>query len=119
MIHFRRDPYWATMALAVVGAYTADIITTKMAEDRNPSSIEVGPIFKGTHATWNLALGWGAIDGAALVFSHRLNRTHTLWGTAIAASTGFIASSHAQAAYSNAGQPGMVAENNTLFGGKH
>lgn len=100
MAHYR-DPYWSTMAWSLVGAYTADMTSTKLANIHCPSCIEVGPIFKGTHATWNLAIGWGLIDGATLVASHRLNRTHTAWRSALAALPAFGVSTHAQAAWHN------------------
>jgi hypothetical protein len=105
MVTFR-DKTFAVAAWSYVGAYTADMISTRTSFQRCTNCFESGALFHGTRSAVHISLAWGSVTTANLLAAHawkREARDPERW--AWPAGLAVFSSIHARAAYLNSCLP--------------
>jgi hypothetical protein len=88
-----KDKQFSAVALAYIGAYGADMVSTKEMFDKFPptpgrrASVEGGPFFHGTRDAGRIAAAWGGVTIANIVIAHEWKKhvknrfLRDLWST--------------------------------------
>ncbi len=105
MVTFR-DKTFAVAAWAYVGAYAADMISTRSVFERCATCVENGGLLNGSRSAGRVSLVWGGITTANLIAAHdwkRKARDPERW--AWPAGLAVFGSIHARDAYLNSCRP--------------
>jgi hypothetical protein len=105
MVTFR-DKAFAVAAWAYVGAYAADMISTRTALQRCSDCFENGALFHGSRSAIHISLAWGGFTATNLLAAHAWKRgapgpERWAWPAGLAV----FGSIHVRAAYLNSCRP--------------
>jgi hypothetical protein len=105
MVTFR-DKTFAVAAWAYVGAYAADMISTRTALQGYLDCFENGVLFHGSRSAMHISLAWGGFTTANLLTAHAWKREAPgLERWAWPAGLALFGSIHVRAAYLNSCRP--------------